>query len=118
MKKLIVDLDEYSAKSKATPEKAELAVHLSNIDDLWARSYEYHYRAALEYNGVGRKAEALAHARTTLQRALTIRGPDHAVIKSSRALVNDPEKHWSWKFRFRIAQNAANEAEDVRDPGY
>ncbi len=65
----------------------------------WGRVYEAYYRAAIEWNGVGQGIEATKYARLCLDRGLAFRGPDRPFVDAMRELVNDPEKHWSWKFR-------------------
>ncbi|KAK1826276.1 SET domain-containing protein 5 [Podospora conica] len=91
------ELDDYSAS--ATPEKAELLVTLYELEGLEVRMYEAYYRAALEWNGVGDSGRAVRYARLCLDRGLLLRGPDRPFVESMRALVLDPTRHWSWRFR-------------------
>ncbi|KAK3314188.1 hypothetical protein B0H66DRAFT_483401 [Apodospora peruviana] len=97
------ELDDYSAS--ATPEKAELLVALYELEGAHVRLYEAHYRAALEWNGVGDAAKASRYARMCLANGLVLRGPDRPFVESMRALVADPTGHWSW--RFRVNKNDA-----------
>jgi hypothetical protein len=99
MKALIAELDNYSGTSMATPETAELLVLLFELEGVAFRLHEAYYRAAVEWNGVGRVIEATKYARLCLDRGLRLRGPDRPFIDSMKELVRNPEGHWSWRFR-------------------
>jgi len=81
------------------PQKAELLLALYELEGLQLRLHEAHYRAALEWNGVGDSVRAMRHARLGLDRGLLLRGPDRPFVESMKALIASPTKHWSWKFR-------------------
>lgn len=100
------ELDDYSAASTATPEKAELLVQLYQLEGLDGRLQEAYYRAAIEWNGVGNAVQAVKYARLCLQSGLTFKGPRKPFIVSMRELVNDPGAHRTWRSRIRDAGKA------------
>lgn len=96
---LWAELDSYAASSTATPAKAELLVELFELEGAAGRMHEAFYRAALEWNGVGDAVKAAGYARRCLDRGLRFKGPNRPFIESMRALLKEPEMHWSWRFR-------------------
>ncbi len=98
------ELDDYTATSAATPQKAELLVLLYELEGVACRMHEAHYRAAIEWSGVGEAAQACKYARLCLHRGQALRGPDQPFAKSMRELIENPEGHWSWRFRMDVSK--------------
>ncbi|KAI1767860.1 SET domain-containing protein [Hypoxylon sp. FL1150] len=101
IQKLWKDLDDHSAGSKATPEKADLLVSLYKQEGLLGRINEAYYRAAIEYLGAGDIANATKYAKLCVDHGLLFIGPDRPFIKNMQDLIDDPTKHPKWKFRLR-----------------
>ncbi len=103
IRELMMELDDYSPRSTAGPDKAELLILLFELEGVLGRVHEAYYRAAIEWNGVGEKAEAVKYARLCIDRGLAFRGPKRPFIDAMKEIVKNPEEHWSWKFRLREA---------------
>ncbi|ORY60828.1 uncharacterized protein BCR38DRAFT_487889 [Pseudomassariella vexata] len=99
IRQLWKELDDYSSSSTATPEKAELLVLLYEMEGMLGRMQEAYYRAAMEWNGVGHAAKAMAYARLCIDRGLAFKGPGKPFIESMEMLLREPEAHHSWRFR-------------------
>ncbi|XXH00129.1 hypothetical protein Hte_006471 [Hypoxylon texense] len=97
--KLWRELDDHSAASEATPEKAELLVSLYEREGIWGRINEAYYRAAIEYIGVGDIANAKKYAKLCVDHGQLFIGPDRPFIKNMQDLISEPTKHPKWKFR-------------------
>ncbi|KAK4209093.1 SET domain-containing protein 5 [Rhypophila decipiens] len=96
-----------------TPAKALLMITLYELEGAQVRIYEAYYRAALEYNGVGDATNAMIYARLCLAKGLVARGPDRPFITSMKELIEDPVRHWSWRFRL----GGANPLSDAAGKG-
>jgi hypothetical protein len=100
---LWTELDDYSATSSATPEKAELLILLYELEGMGGRLQEAYYRAAIEHNGIGQATQAMKYARLCLDRGLAFKGPGIppgiVFIESMKDLLRDPMTHKSWKSR-------------------
>ena len=97
--KLRSELDNYTSSSSAIPDVAEEFVKLHEVEGQQMRIHEAYYRAALEWNGIGNAVEAMRNAKLCLAKGVLLRGGDKPFVESMRALVKDPERHWSWRFR-------------------
>lgn len=95
------DLDDYSPASSGSTDKAERLLELYHLEHLDTRLHEAHYRAAIEWNGVGNSASAIKAARRCLDRGELMRGPGVPFARNMRELIQDPHKHWSWRFRLK-----------------
>lgn len=93
------ELDDYTGISNATPEKAEELLSLYEVEGLRTRIHEAYYRAAIEWNGVGNSSKAVEHGELSISRGRLMTGLEKPYIKNMRDLVNNPEEHWTWKFR-------------------
>lgn len=93
------DLDDYSATSSASPEKAELLVKLFEAEGLVTRMVEAYYRAAIEYNSVGRAGEAVKFARLCIEEGEVLESSIRPFMNNMRELIRDPSAHWTWQFR-------------------
>jgi len=101
---LIAELDDYTETGKGTPDKAELLITLQELEGQVIRMYEAYYRAAVEWNGVGETTKALRYARLCLSRGIVLRGPGRAFAENLRAMMKEPEKHWTFRFRLKNAE--------------
>lgn len=93
------ELDDHSATSEASPEKAELLVSLYEEEGILTRVNEAYYRAAIEYIGVGDVKNATAYAKLCLDHGLKFIGPDRPFVREMQELIANPTKHPKWKFR-------------------
>ncbi|KAI1100264.1 SET domain-containing protein [Jackrogersella minutella] len=93
------ELDDHSAASKATPEKAELLVSLYEQEGILGRINEAYLRAAIEYIGVDDIANAMKYASLCVDHALRFIGPDRPFIEDMQKLIANPAGHAKWKFR-------------------
>lgn len=99
-------LDDYGdAADGATPEEAEALVALYEAEGLETRVHEAHYRAAVEWNGVGDARNAVRYAMLSILRGQIMKGPERPFLSSMRELVKNPEEHWTWKFRLRESKS-------------
>ncbi|POS73416.1 hypothetical protein DHEL01_v208182 [Diaporthe helianthi] len=92
-------LDDYSATSAASPEKAELLVKSFKDEGLVTRIVEAYYRAAIEYNSVGSAAEAVQFAKLCVEEGEVLESSIRPFMNNMRELIRDPTTHWTWKFR-------------------
>jgi hypothetical protein len=99
------DLDDYSPASRGSTDKAEQLLELYKLEGLDTRMHEAYYRASIEWNGVGNSAAAVDAARMCLDRGEQMRGPKAPFAKNMRELIQDPQKHWSWRFRLPNAHD-------------
>lgn len=81
---------------------AELLTILYELEGLEARLHEAYYRAAIEFNGVGNRWEAIKFARLCLERGLLLKDETRPFVGEMRALIEDAEGHWSWRFRLGV----------------
>ncbi|KAI1458850.1 SET domain-containing protein [Annulohypoxylon moriforme] len=95
------ELDDHSATSKASPEKAKLLVSLYEEEGILTRVNEAYYRAAIEYIGVGDIENATKYATLCVDHGSQFIGPDRPFIKEMQELIADPRNHPKWKFRSR-----------------
>ncbi|KAG8160654.1 hypothetical protein KVR01_008918 [Diaporthe batatas] len=95
------DLDDYSATSTASPEKAELLVKLFESEGLVTRMVEAYYRAAIEYNSVGSAGEAVRFATLCIEEGKVLENSIGPFINNMRELARDPRAHWTWRFRLK-----------------
>jgi hypothetical protein len=93
------ELDDYSASSSASPEKAELLVKLFKAEGLVVRIVEAYYRAAIEYNAVGRAEEAVKFARLCIEEGEVLESSIRPFMDNMRELIRDPSAHRTWQFR-------------------
>ncbi|KAI2602052.1 SET domain-containing protein [Hypoxylon sp. NC1633] len=98
------ELDDHSAASEATPEKAELLVSLYEREGILGRMNEAYYRAAIEYIGVGDISNATKYANLCVEHGVLFIGSDRPFIKGMQELIADPTGHPKWKFRLRAAR--------------
>lgn len=93
------DLDDYSAASTTNTEKAERLIDLFEAEGLVTRMVEAYYRAAVEYNGVGRGGEAIKYAKMCIEEGEVLESSIRPFINNMRELIRDPSTHWTWRFR-------------------
>ncbi|OTB00221.1 hypothetical protein M426DRAFT_66270 [Hypoxylon sp. CI-4A] len=97
------ELDDHSAESKGSPEKAELLISLYEQEGILGRLNEAYYRAALEYLGVGDTANATKYARLCADHGLLYVGLDRPFIQNMQDLIANPMGHPKWRFRLEVA---------------
>lgn len=98
------ELDDYSRASSGSVDKAEQLIELYQLEHLDTRIHEAHYRAAIEWNGVGDSASATEAAKRCLDRGELMRGPEAPFARNMRELIQEPQKHWSSRFRLQKSQ--------------
>ncbi|KAI1776268.1 SET domain-containing protein [Hypoxylon cercidicola] len=101
IQKLWKELDDHSAASTATPERAELLVSLYEREGILGRINEAYYRAAIEYIGIGDIANATKYAKLCAEHGQLFIGPDRPFVKNMQDLIAAPTKYPKWKFRIR-----------------
>ncbi|KAI8958663.1 SET domain-containing protein [Daldinia sp. FL1419] len=95
------ELDDHSATSKGSSEKAELLVSLYEQEGILGRLNEAYYRAAIEYIGIGDVEMATKYATLCIENGLLFVGPDRPFIKNMQELIENPTGHPKWKFRLK-----------------
>ncbi|KAK7951081.1 uncharacterized protein PG986_006809 [Apiospora aurea] len=105
------ELDDYSANASTSakapsPEKAELLIELYRLERLEGRMQEAYYRAAVEYLGVGKIAQAMRYARLCIDSGLKFKGPGKVFIASMEDLLKNPTGHKYWRFRLSESTDA------------
>ncbi|KAI1802921.1 SET domain-containing protein [Daldinia bambusicola] len=93
------ELDDYSATSKGSAEKAELLISLYEEEGILGRLNEAYYRAAIEYIGIGNVEKATKYAVLCIENGLLFVGPDRPFIKNMQELIANPTGNPKWKFR-------------------
>ena len=92
-------LGDWSAQSTATIEKAESLLALmkeQGFDGFLDTAYGY---AALAYNAVGDAKEAKRYAELAIEAIVLKDGQGTKDWAMWKEMVQDPKKHWSWKYR-------------------
>ncbi|KAI0884311.1 SET domain-containing protein [Annulohypoxylon maeteangense] len=95
------ELDDHSATSKASPEKAELLVSLYEEEGILTRVNEAYYRAAIEYIGVGDIENAEKYARLCIDHGRKFIGSDRPLVEDMQELIANPTGYSKWKFRLK-----------------
>ncbi|KAI0434776.1 hypothetical protein F5Y09DRAFT_295603 [Xylaria sp. FL1042] len=95
------ELDNYSASSRATPAMAERLILLYHREGLESRIQEAHYRAAVEWIGVGEIEKASEHAMRCVKYGTLFKGPGRPFIKKMEQLLGSPTAHPHWMFRLK-----------------
>ncbi|TGJ81252.1 hypothetical protein E0Z10_g7516 [Xylaria hypoxylon] len=93
------ELDNYSASSHATPAMAERLISLYNEEGLQSRVQEAHYRAAVEWIGIGEIEKASEHAALCVKYGTLFKGPGRPFIEKMNQLLDNPTSHPHWMFR-------------------
>ncbi|KAK4653391.1 SET domain-containing protein 5 [Podospora pseudocomata] len=96
------ELDQYDHGVQDGPGMAELLTILYELEGLEARLHEAYYRAAIEFNGIGNRWKAIKFARLCLERGLLLKDETRPFVGEMRALIEDAEGHWSWRFRLGV----------------
>ncbi|KAI0534918.1 hypothetical protein GGR58DRAFT_29962 [Xylaria digitata] len=99
MQRLWKELDNYSASSRATPAMAERLISLYNQEGLQSRIQEAHYRAAVEWIGIGEIEKASEHAMICVKYGTLFKGPGRPFIEKMKQLLDSPTSHPHWMFR-------------------
>ncbi|KAI0805880.1 hypothetical protein GGR55DRAFT_690250 [Xylaria sp. FL0064] len=97
------ELGAYSAFSLATPATAERLISLYRREGLKNRIQEAHFRAAVEWIGVGDIEKASEHATLCIKYGRLFKGPDRPFIKKMEQLLEIPTSHPHWIFRLKHA---------------
>ncbi|MCJ1323398.1 hypothetical protein MMC10_000058 [Thelotrema lepadinum] len=92
-------LSDRNATSRATPQMAELLISLYEQERVLAPIAEAYAFAACEYNAVGEGYLAMKYASLAVEAGLLYAGSQYSNVKDMRKLLEEPSKHWSWKFR-------------------
>lgn len=101
IRSLWADLDNYTPESAGTPEKAERLIELYHAEDLVTRMVEAYYRVAVEWNGVGNSEKAKIFAAKAISAGQIMESGIRPFMNVMRELANNPEGHWTWRFRVR-----------------
>lgn len=101
IRSLWTELDNYTPASAATPEKAERLIDLYHEEDLVTRMVEAYYRVAVEWNGVGDSERARMFAEKAISAGKIMESGIRPFLNNMRELANNPEGHWTWRFRVR-----------------
>lgn len=78
-------LEDYSGKSAATPQMAELFVSLHEQERLEGFIYVAYVFAAIEWNGVGEAWQAVRYARLAIEYGLLAMGPQDQDVKEMKS---------------------------------
>ena len=92
-------LSDRSANSRATPQMAELLISLYEQERVLAPVAEAYAFAACEYNAVGEGYLAMKYASLAVEVGLLYEGSRYSNVMDMKKLLEEPSKHWSWKFR-------------------
>ncbi|KAI1466445.1 SET domain-containing protein [Daldinia caldariorum] len=95
------ELDDHSATSKGSAEKARLLISLYEEEGILGRLNEAYYRAAIEYVGIGDVEKATEYAALCIENGLLFVGPDRPFIKNMQELIANPTGNPKWKFRLK-----------------
>ncbi|OTB11409.1 hypothetical protein K445DRAFT_321999 [Daldinia sp. EC12] len=95
------ELDDHSATSKGSADKAELLISLYEQEGILGRLNEAYYRAAIEYIGIGNAEKATKYAALCIENGLLFVGPGRPFIKNMQDLIANPTGHPKWKFRLK-----------------
>ncbi|KAI1390792.1 SET domain-containing protein [Hypoxylon trugodes] len=95
------ELDDHSAASNGSSEKAETLVSLYKEEGILGRLNDAYYRAAIEYIGVGDIENAKKYATLCIDHGLLFIGPDRPFIKEMQQLIENPTGHPKWEFRLK-----------------
>jgi hypothetical protein len=96
---LRTEFSDYSAKSRATPQMAELMVSLYEQERLHGLQYEAFTHAAFEWNGVAEPWLATKYAQLAVEIGIASLGEDDKDVDELRRLADDPWSHWTWQLR-------------------
>ncbi|KAI0205206.1 hypothetical protein F4808DRAFT_277333 [Astrocystis sublimbata] len=94
-------VDDYSASSHATPEMAGRLIALYEQEGLQSRIQEAHYRAALEWIGIGNVEKASESARLCVKYGTLFKGSGRPFIQKMMQLMENPAGHSHWMLRAR-----------------
>ncbi|KAI1340959.1 SET domain-containing protein [Xylariaceae sp. FL0016] len=95
-------LDDYARPATdATPRMAESLVALYEREGIVGRVQEAHYRAAVEWIGVGDAGKAAKHAELCVHYGVMFKGPGRPFVEKMRELLREPEGYTMWGFRLR-----------------
>ncbi|KAI8931520.1 hypothetical protein NX059_011179 [Plenodomus lindquistii] len=95
-------LDDWTAKSAATPEVAELLISLVKQERLDATLATAYKHAAEVYSSFGRKFEAAKYARLSTELSMLDKGFNDGDVGHMRKMAANPELSWSWKKRVPV----------------
>lgn len=98
-------LDDKSSRVPSTTqavnetELADLLVNLAEEEPLDAVMLQPYRAAALEWNAIGDREKAIDYAELAVKYGVNSFGERNHMVRDMRDLINDPEQHWSWRFR-------------------
>ena len=105
---LIKHLSNRNASSRATPQMAELLISLYEQERILAPIAEAYTFAAREYNGVGDGYLAMKYASLAVEAGILYGGEKTNDVVDMKNLLEEPSKHWSWKFRRSLSRRVDN----------
>ncbi|KAL6710143.1 hypothetical protein ACN47E_009934 [Coniothyrium glycines] len=92
-------LDDWSAKSHATPEAAELLISLYEQERLYASLATAYKHAAEVYSSFGKKFEAIKYARLSTEMSILDKGFADSDVAEMKKMSANPTMSWSWRKR-------------------
>ena len=92
-------LNDYSEKSQASVEVAELLISLYKLERLDASMGTAYQYAAEAYSSFGMKWEAIKYARLSIDMGMLEKGWQNKEVNKMHKMAMAPELTWSWKKR-------------------
>ncbi|KAK7063692.1 hypothetical protein R3P38DRAFT_2819805 [Favolaschia claudopus] len=107
------EFEDYTTKSRATPQMGDLMVSLHEQERLIASLYSAYTYAAIEWNGVGEPWVATKYANLAVEYGLPSVGPTDPDVKEMQKLLSDPWGHWSWMLRTKKRMSWGKDGKEV-----
>jgi hypothetical protein len=104
IKTLTEKLDDWSSDEDVSTDMAETLVSLYEQERLFVGRAEAYRLAAEIWNSVGQKWTAIKYASLAVEMGIIDDGVHDEDTLSMETLMNNPEAHWSWMKRAKIAQ--------------
>lgn len=99
---LVEALNDWTPKSTATPEMAEVLLSLYDQERLWAYHATAYKHAAEVYSSFGDRYMAIKYARLGVEFGILDKGFSDGDVKEMKRMANEPEMSWSWNKRVGI----------------
>lgn len=107
MDRLTEELNDWTAESKATPEKAEMLISLSKQERLSGFMALPYRLAALAYNAVNDSTMAAKYALLAVEAAFLEDGEHHEDTVATIEMLEGLEEHWSRGMRSKTVEGHA-----------
>ncbi|KAF2193906.1 SET domain-containing protein [Zopfia rhizophila CBS 207.26] len=92
-------LDDWTDKSEATPEMAEMLLSLFEQERLYGSLGGAYKAAAMAYSSFGDRWNAIRYARRSIEYSILDKGFRDSDVYAMKQLASEPEMQWSWKKR-------------------